>query len=66
MKGEKHMKKYYKLNFKNYMLITLYIISIFLLIGEHEDLKILIITKIIGLTYFALFSYVNFIRKQNM
>ena len=25
MKGEKHMKKYYKLNFKNYILITLYI-----------------------------------------
>ena len=53
------MKKYYKLNFKNYTLVTLYIISIFLMIGECEDIKILIITKIIGLTYFTIFTYRN-------
>ena len=54
MKGEKLMKKYYKLNLKNYILITLYIIAILLLIGEFEELKTLIITKIIGLTYFII------------
>lgn len=53
------MKKYYKLNPKNYILVTLYIISIFLMIGECEDIKILIITKIIGLTYFTIFTYRN-------
>ena len=61
MKGEKHMKKYYKLNFKNYTLITLYIISIILLIGECENLKTLLITKIIGLTYFIIFTFKNII-----
>ncbi len=55
------MKKYYKLNPKNYILVTLYIISIFLMIGECEDIKTLIITKIIGLIYFAIFTYRNII-----
>lgn len=55
------MKKYYKLNPKNYILVTLYIISIFLTIGECEDIKTLIITKIIGLIYFAIFTYRNII-----
>ena len=63
MKGEKLMKKYYKLNFKNYILVTLYIISIILLIGECEDLKTLIITKIIGLTYFIIFTFKNIIHR---
>ena len=57
------MKKYYKLNPKNYILVTLYIISIFLMIGECEDIKILIITKIIGLTYFSIFTYRNIINR---
>ena len=57
------MKKYYKLNFKNYILVTLYIISILLLIGEHEDLKTLIITKIIGLTYFIIFTFKNIMHR---
>lgn len=57
------MKKYYKLNFKNYILVTLYIISILLLIGENEDLKILIITKIIGLTYFIIFTFKNIMHR---
>lgn len=61
MKGEKLMKKYYKLNFKNYILVTLYIISILLLIGENEGLKTLLITKIIGLTYFIIFTFKNII-----
>ncbi len=57
------MKKYYKLNPKNYILVTLYIISIFLMIGECEDIKTLIITKIIGLTYFSIFAYRNIINR---
>ena len=57
------MKKYYKLNPKNYILLTLYIISIFLMIGECEDIKTLIITKIIGLTYFSIFTYRNIINR---
>lgn len=57
------MKKYYKLNPKNYILVTLYIISIFLMIGECEDIKTLIITKIIGLTYFSIFTYRNIINR---
>lgn len=57
------MKKYYKLNLKNYILVTLYIISILLLIGENEDLKTLIITKIIGLTYFIIFTHKNIIHR---
>ena len=59
MKGEKHMKKYYKLNFKNYILMTLYIISIIILLAECPDLKTLVITKIIGLTYFIIFTFKN-------
>lgn len=55
------MKKYYKLNLKNYILITLYIIAIILLIGECENLKTLLITKIIGLTYFIIFTFKNII-----
>ena len=57
------MKKYYKLNPKNYILVTLYIISIFLMIGECEDIKTLIITKIIGLTYFIIFTFKNIIHR---
>ena len=55
------MKKQYKLSLKNYILITLYIISIILLCGECENLKILILTKIISLIYFTLFTRANFI-----
>lgn len=52
----------YKLNVKNYLLITIYIVSIFLLIGDCADFKTLLITKIIGLLYFCMFTYSNFIR----
>lgn len=55
------MKKYYKLNFKNYILITLYIIAIITLLVECADFKTLIITKIIGLTYFIIFTFKNII-----
>ena len=55
------MKKYYKLNPKNYILVTLYIISIFLMIGECEDIKTLKKKKMIGLIYFAIFTYRNII-----
>lgn len=55
------MKKQYKLSLKNYILITLYIISIMLLCGECKDLKTLILTKIISLVYFVLFTRANFI-----
>ena len=63
MKGEKHMKKYYKLNLKNYILITLYIIAIFTLLVEYTDFKTLVITKIIGLTYFIIFTFKNIIHR---
>lgn len=57
------MQKYYKLSFKNYVLITLYIISIITLLTECADFKTLIITKIIGLTYFIIFTLRNIIHR---
>lgn len=63
------MKKYYILNIKSYILITLYIMSLILIIGEKTQfisLKTFIIIKIIGFIYFALFTYANFIKKQNI
>lgn len=57
------MKKYYKLNLKNYILMTLYIISIIILLAECSDLKTLVITKIIGLTYFIIFTFKNIIHR---
>lgn len=57
------MKKYYKLNLKNYILITLYIIAIIALLVECADFKTLIITKIIGLTYFIIFTFKNIIHR---
>lgn len=57
------MKKYYKLNFKNYILVTLYIIAIIALLVECTDFKILLITKIIGLTYFIIFTFKNIIHR---
>lgn len=57
------MKKYYKLNFKNYILVTLYIISIIALLVECADFKTLLITKIIGLTYFIIFTFKNIIHR---
>lgn len=63
------MKKHYILNLKSYILVTLYIISFVITIGEKTqatDLKTFIIIKIIGFIYFILFTYANFIRKQNI
>lgn len=57
------MKKYYKLNFKNYILITLYVITIIALLVECTDFKTLVITKIIGLTYFIIFTFKNIIHR---
>lgn len=57
------MKKYYKLNFKNYILVTLYIIAIITLLSECADFKTLLITKIIGLTYFVIFTFKNIIHR---
>ena len=57
------MKKYYKLNLKNYILVTLYIISIITLLVECADFKTLLITKIIGLTYFIIFTFKNIIHR---
>lgn len=57
------MKKYYKLNFKNYILVTLYIISILILLSDCKDLVTFIITKIIGLTYFIIFTCINIINR---
>lgn len=58
------MKKHYILNIKSYILVTLYIMSIFALFGEQQDIKTLIITKIIGLSYFTLFTYANIIKHR--
>lgn len=63
------MKTHYILNIKSYILITLYIISFIITIGEKTQtisLKTFIIIKIIGFIYFILFTYANFIRKQNI
>ncbi len=57
------MKKHYILNFKNYILVTLYIISIILLISDIENFTIFIIAKIIGLIYFIIFTYRNIINR---
>lgn len=58
------MKKHYKINCKNYILVTLYIISIFILIAESSNLKTLIITKIIGSLYFIIFTFKNIIKHR--
>nr|DAX01500.1 MAG TPA: hypothetical protein [Bacteriophage sp.] len=58
------MKKNYILNFKSYILATLYITSILLLIGEIKNFEISIILKIIGLVYFYIFTYVNIIKND--
>lgn len=63
------MKKHYILNLKSYLLITLYIISFIAIIGEQTqaiDFKTFLVIKIIGIIYFVLFTYTNFIRKQNI
>lgn len=58
------MKKHYKINCKNYILVTLYIISIFMLISESNNLKNLIIIKIIGSLYFIIFTFKNIIKHR--
>lgn len=58
------MKKHYKMNCKNYILVTLYIISIFILLTECTDIKTLIITKIIGSLYFIIFTLKNIIKHR--
>lgn len=58
------MKKHYKMNLKNYILVTLYIISIFMLISESNNLKNLIIIKIIGSLYFIIFTFKNIIKHR--
>ena len=63
------MKKHYILNMKSYILVTLYIISFIAIIGEQTqaiDFKTFLVIKIIGIIYFVLFTYINFIRKQNI
>lgn len=54
----------YKLNLKNYILITLAIIAIILLISEDTNIVKLIITKIISLSYLIIFIHKNIISKQ--
>ena len=58
------MKKHYKMNLKNYILVTLYIISIFMFISESNNLKNLIIIKIIGSLYFIIFTFKNIIKHR--
>lgn len=57
------MKKYYKLNLKNYILVTLYIITIIILLTDCTNFTTLVITKIIGLTYFLIFTFKNIIHR---
>ena len=57
------MEKYYKLNFKNYILVTLYIIAIITLLADCTDFTTLVIAKIIGLTYFLIFTFKNIIHR---
>lgn len=54
----------YKLNIKNYIIITLVIIAIILLMSEDSNFTRLIITKIISLSYLIIFTYKNIISKQ--
>lgn len=55
----------YKLTFKNYILITLVIIAILLLLAECNDIKTLILSKIISLSYLTVFAYVNIKNKTS-
>lgn len=58
------MKKTYKLTLKNYILVTLVAIAIMLLLLEDTNIKRLVITKIISLSYLTIFFHKNFISKQ--
>lgn len=58
------MKKTYKLNLKNYILVTLVAIAIIILLLEDTNIKRLVITKIISLSYLTIFFHKNFISKQ--
>lgn len=55
----------YKLTFKNYILITLAIIAILLLLAECNDIKTLILSKIISLSYLTIFAYANIKNKTD-
>lgn len=55
----------YKLTFKNYILITLAIIAILLLLAECNDIKTLILSKIISLSYLTVFAYANIKNKTS-
>lgn len=54
----------YKMNFKNYILVTLFIIAIIIMLLEDTNFTRLIITKIISLSYLVIFLYKNIISKQ--
>ena len=54
----------FKLNFKNYILITLVIIAIISLLLEDTNITRLILIKIISLSYLIIFAYRNIISKQ--
>lgn len=55
----------YKLTFKNYILITLAIIAMLLLLAECNDIKTLILSKIISLSYLTIFAYANIKNKTD-
>ena len=55
----------YKITFKNYILITLAIIAILLLLAECNDIKTLILSKIISLSYLTIFAYANIKNKTD-
>lgn len=55
----------YKLTFKNYILITLAIIAMLLLFAECNNIKTLILSKIISLSYLTIFAYTNIKNKTD-
>lgn len=55
----------YKLTIKNYILITLAIIAMLLLLAECNDIKTLILSKIISLSYLTIFAYANIKNKTS-
>ena len=55
----------YKLTIKNYILITLAIIAMLLLLAECNDIKTLILSKIISLSYLTIFAYANIKNKTD-
>lgn len=53
-----------KLTFGNYIRTTLLILAIMALLGEHDSIKTMLITKIISALYIWCLIYANLIRPE--